>query len=72
MAKSSSGISDKLKELFTLQLIDSNIDEIQVLKGELPIEVSDLEDEIAGLDKRVKRLEGSVCLLYTSPSPRDS
>ena len=60
MAKSSSGISDKLKELFTLQLIDSNIDEIQVLKGELPIEVSDLEDEIAGLDKRVKRLEGSV------------
>ncbi len=60
MAKSSSGISDKLKELYSLQLIDSNIDEIQVLKGELPIEVSDLEDEIAGLDKRIKRLEGSV------------
>ena len=60
MAKSSSGISDKLKELYSLQLIDSNIDEIQVLKGELPIEVSDLEDEVAGLEKRIKRLEGSV------------
>ncbi len=60
MAKSTSGIADKLKQLFNLQLIDSNIDEIQVLKGELPIEVSDLEDEIQGLGKRIKRLEEAI------------
>ena len=60
MAKAASGIADKLKELYNLQLIDSNIDEIQVLKGELPIEVSDLEDEIQGLSKRIKRLEDDI------------
>jgi len=60
MAKTASGIADKLKDLYNLQLIDSNIDEIQVLKGELPIEVSDLEDEIQGLGKRIKRLEDAI------------
>jgi predicted nucleic acid-binding Zn-ribbon protein len=49
-------VAEKLKSLWNLQQIDSQLDEIQILKGELPMEVSDLEDEIAGLDTRVKKL----------------
>lgn len=50
-------VEEKLKSLFNLQTIDSNIDEIQILKGELPMEVSDLEDEMAGLETRTNKLE---------------
>lgn len=53
-------VAEKLKNMFELQLIDSQIDEIQILKGELPIEVSDLEDEIVGLETRIGRLETSL------------
>jgi predicted nucleic acid-binding Zn-ribbon protein len=53
-------VAEKLKQIYDLQTIDSKIDEIEVLKGELPIEVSDLEDEIAGLSTRVSRLESQV------------
>lgn len=53
-------IEDKLKQLYALQRIDSKIDEIEVLKGELPIEVSDLEDEITGLETRLKNLQETV------------
>ncbi|MBP7274123.1 MAG: hypothetical protein KA974_09785 [Saprospiraceae bacterium] len=53
-------ISDKLKQLYELQIADSELDEIHVLKGELPMEVSDLEDEIAGLDTRIQKLESQV------------
>ena len=49
-----------MKQLYKLQVVDSQIDEIQILKGELPIEVSDLEDEIVGLEKRITRLEETV------------
>jgi len=51
---------DIIESLYTLQLIDSKIDEIQIMKGELPIEVSDLEDEIVGLEKRTDRLQSSI------------
>ncbi|WP_170110579.1 zinc ribbon domain-containing protein [Flavilitoribacter nigricans] len=53
-------VAEKLKNMFELQLVDSQIDEIQILKGELPIEVSDLEDDIAGLETRISRLENTV------------
>lgn len=53
-------IAEKLSNLFQLQMIDSKIDEIQIMKGELPMEVSDLEDEIAGLETRIGRLEGQI------------
>lgn len=41
-------------------MIDSQLDEIQILKGELPMEVADLEDEIAGLDTRIKKLKANL------------
>ena len=53
-------VEEKLRQLYELQLIDSQLDKIWVLKGELPIEVSDLEDEIAGLQTRVSRLANTV------------
>ena len=45
-------VEEKLSSLLKLQKIDSKLDNIQVLKGELPIEVSDLEDEIEGLQEK--------------------
>ena len=50
-------VEEKLVNLLKLQKIDSKLDEIQVLKGELPMEVSDLEDEIQGLQSRQTRIE---------------
>lgn len=60
MATQELSIAEKLKQLYELQLIDSEIDEIAILKGELPMEVSDLEDEIAGLDIRINKLESNI------------
>ena len=60
MAKTTKGVAEKLRQLYQLQLIDSKIDEIQILKGELPIEVSDLEDEIEGLSTRISKLEDKI------------
>lgn len=53
-------VEEKLKKLQTLQSIYSKIDELYVLKGELPIEVSDLEDELAGLQTRLNKLQNDV------------
>ena len=50
-------VEEKLVNLLKLQKIDSKLDEIQILKGELPMEVSDLEDEIQGLQSRQTRIE---------------
>lgn len=51
--KGDNTIEDKLRALYQLQLIDSQIDRILITRGELPMEVSDLEDEIAGLQTRI-------------------
>lgn len=50
-------VEEKLTSLIQLQKVDSKLDGIQILKGELPMEVSDLEDEIAGLNARQNRIE---------------
>ena len=50
-------VEDKLRALYDLQLIDSRIDEIKNLRGELPMEVEDLEDEVAGLSTRLAKLQ---------------
>jgi predicted nucleic acid-binding Zn-ribbon protein len=53
-------VEEKLTSLVKLQKIDSKLDQIQILKGELPMEVSDLEDEIAGLTSRKNRIEEEI------------
>ena len=53
-------VEEKLSSLVRLQKIDSKLDEIQVLKGELPMEVKDLEDEIEGLHARQTRVEEEI------------
>jgi hypothetical protein len=53
-------VAEKLKTLYQLQLIDAQIGEIEVLKGELPMEVSDLEDDIIGLETRLEKTVSSV------------
>ncbi|MCX6305998.1 MAG: C4-type zinc ribbon domain-containing protein [Bacteroidetes bacterium] len=46
-------IEKKLIALYSLQQVDSQVDKIRIIRGELPLEVQDLEDEIAGLETRV-------------------
>src|SRR5210317_1525384 len=53
-------VEEKLRALYDLQIIDKRIDEIRNLRGELPLEVQDLEDEIAGLETRFARIQEEV------------
>src|SRR6187401_3357456 len=53
-------IEEKLSALVLLQKVDTKIDEIQILKGELPMEVKDLEDELAGLKTRIGKIEDEL------------
>jgi predicted nucleic acid-binding Zn-ribbon protein len=53
-------IEERLSSVLRLQKIDSKLDEIRILKGELPMEVADLEDEIAGLRARQLRIEEEI------------
>ena len=50
-------VEDKLRALYDLQLIDSRVDEIRNVRGELPLEVEDLEDEVSGLNTRMEKLK---------------
>ena len=49
-------VKDRLRALYQLQMIDSEIDKIRIVRGELPLEIEDLEDLIAGLQTRLEKL----------------
>ena len=53
-------MQEKIMALYELQKIDSQIDEINKVKGELPLEVQDLEDEIEGLKTRIENINGEI------------
>ncbi len=53
-------VPEKLDQLYNLQLIDSKLDEIKIMKGELPVEVQDLEDDIAGLNTRINKIKENL------------
>ena len=53
-------VEEKLKTLFQLQTALSSIDEKRALRGELPLEVQDLEDEIEGLNTRVEKIQNEI------------
>ena len=61
-------VENKLRALYDLQLIDSRIDEIKNVSGELPLEVEDLEDEVAGLNTRLSNFAEDVVNLETEIS----
>lgn len=53
-------VEEKLKALYSLQIVDSHLDNILKLRGELPLEVQDLEDEIAGLETRFQKFVDEI------------
>ena len=60
VTESDVSIEKKLESLFKLQVIDSKIDDIRIVRGELPLEVQDLEDEIAGLETRISNYKAEI------------
>ena len=63
-------IADKLDALFALQQIDSEIDRIRTIRGELPLEVRDLEDEIGGLETRLNKINEELKEFQTEIADR--
>jgi predicted nucleic acid-binding Zn-ribbon protein len=59
-------VEERLRALYSLQMVDSEIDKIKTLRGELPLEVQDLEDDIAGLETRLGNLREEVVVLDKS------
>lgn len=59
-------VEDKLRLLFEMQSVDTEIDKIKILRGELPLEVQDLEDELAGLQTRLSNFEEEIISLEQS------
>ncbi len=53
-------MQEKILALYELQKIDSKIDEINKVKGELPLEVQDLEDEMAGMTTRIEHVNAEI------------
>jgi uncharacterized protein len=65
-------VEERLRALYSLQLVDSEIDKIKTLRGELPLEVQDLEDDIAGLETRLGNLREEVVNLEKAVSKKNN
>ncbi|KPK83828.1 MAG: hypothetical protein AMS27_11815 [Bacteroides sp. SM23_62_1] len=65
-------VEDKLRALYDLQLVDSGIDRIKILRGELPLEVQDLEDEVEGLETRITNLNAEITTLQEAVSKKNN
>lgn len=63
-------VADKLDALYELQKIDSEIDRIRTIRGELPLEVQDLEDELTGLETRINKIQEEIKELETEVADR--
>ena len=59
-------VSEKLIALYDLQQIDSKVDKIRIVRGELPMEVRDLEDDVAGLETRIKNISNEIHEMETN------
>ncbi|MFB6343266.1 zinc ribbon domain-containing protein [Saccharicrinis sp. FJH2] len=70
MAEKVMTVEERLKALFDLQLVMSDIDKIRTLRGELPLEVQDLEDDIAGLETRISKYKEDIEELETAISTK--
>ena len=63
-------VEEKLKALYQLQTMLSEIDKIKTLRGELPLEVQDLEDEVTGLKTRIEKIKSEIDDLTTNVSDK--
>lgn len=63
-------VEEKLQALYDLQVIDSKVDKIRTIRGELPLEVQDLEDELAGLETRIAKGDDAIKALETEISDK--
>lgn len=69
-AKSGNIVEDKLNALWELQTVDSAIDKIRQIRGELPLEVEDLEDDVAGLETRIAKINEEITQLDDAVAAR--
>ena len=53
----STSVEEKLKALYDLQCVDSEIDQLRIVRGELPLEIEDLEDEIVRIESKIEKHE---------------
>ena len=53
-------VENQLRALHQLQVIDSKIDNIRIVRGELPLEISDLQDTLAGLNSRLEKIQTEI------------
>lgn len=60
MTQTEMTVEEKLRALYDLQLIDTKIDEIRNVRGELPLEVEDLDSEVSGITVRIEKLENEI------------
>ncbi|MCC6691598.1 MAG: hypothetical protein IT235_08710 [Bacteroidia bacterium] len=63
--KADISVEEKLKALYDLQQIDSKIDKIKIVRGELPLEVRDLEDAVTGMEVRMNNMQEEIAELET-------
>ena len=63
-------VDEKLRALFDLQIMDSKIDQIRTLRGELPLEVNDLEDEVEGLNTQLSRKSEEILAMESEVSAK--
>lgn len=70
--KTASTAEEKLRALYDLQLIDTRVDRLRVVQGELPLEVEDLADEVAGLTSRLEKLKEEAGVVQQRCADRKS
>ncbi|MBR5237284.1 MAG: hypothetical protein IKV26_01085 [Paludibacteraceae bacterium] len=63
-------VEERLRALYNLQMVVSEIDKIRTVRGELPLEVQDLEDEVAGLKTRIEKCQNDLKTLSQNISDR--
>lgn len=65
-------MENMLRNLYTLQLIDLNLDELEELKGDLPTETRELEERVAGLQAKLRELEHTMKAAFASRDTADN
>ncbi len=72
VVKADNAVATKLVELYRVQHFDSLVDKIRTQRGELPLEVQDLEDEVAGLETRMNKLAEDLKEAETAVSDKQN